>query len=56
MLFLPVIVLIISQTVGALAFDRRVVVVIGVTAALGALVVFHPAVRRFDRDRVVTRL
>lgn len=56
LLVLPVIVLIMSQAAGALAFDRRVVVVIGVVAALGDLVVFHLAVRRFDRDWVVTRL
>ncbi|GAA3525171.1 ABC transporter permease [Aeromicrobium flavum] len=56
LLVLPVIVLILSQAMGALAFDRRVVVVIGVVAGLGDLVVFHLAVRRFDRDRVVTRL
>lgn len=56
LLVLPVIVLIVSQAAGALAFDRRVVVAIGVVAALGDVVVFHLAVRRFDRDRVVTRL
>src|SRR5690606_31153386 len=52
LLVLPVIVLIMSQAAGALAFDRRVVVVVGVLAAVGDLVVFHLAVRRFDRDRV----
>lgn len=56
LLVLPVIVLIMSQATGALAFDDRVVVAVGVVAALGDLVVFHLAVRRFDRDRVVTRL
>lgn len=56
LLVLPVIVLIVSQAAGALAFDRRVVVVIGVLAALGDVLVYHLAVRRFDRDRVVTRL
>lgn len=56
LLVLPVILLIVSQAAGALAFDHRVVLVIGVVAAFGDLVVFHLAVRRFDRDRVVTRL
>jgi len=56
LLVLPVIVLIVSQAAGALAFDGGVVVAVGVTAAVGDLVVFHLAVRRFDRDRVVTRL
>ncbi|MBC9225090.1 ABC transporter permease subunit [Aeromicrobium sp. 636] len=56
LLVLPVIVLIMSQASGAMAFDRGVVVVVGVVAAIGDLIVFHLAVRRFDRDRVVTRL
>ncbi|MCL3837120.1 ABC transporter permease subunit [Aeromicrobium duanguangcaii] len=56
LLVLPVILLIMSQATGAMAFDRGVVVVVGVLAAIGDLVVFHLAVRRFDRDRVVTRL
>lgn len=53
---LPVIILIMSQAAGALAFDGRVVVVVGLLSVVGDLVVFHLAVRRFDRDRVVTRL
>ncbi len=56
LLVLPVILLIMSQAAGALAFDSRVVVVIGALAAVGDIAMFHLAVRRFDRDRVVTRL
>ncbi|WP_286928757.1 MULTISPECIES: ABC transporter permease subunit [Aeromicrobium] len=56
LLVLPVIILIMSQAAGALAFDGRVVVVVGLLSVVGDLVVFHLAVRRFDRDRVVTRL
>lgn len=56
LLVLPVIVLIMSQAAGTLAFDGRVVVVVGLLSVVGDLVVFHLAVRRFDRDRVVTRL
>lgn len=56
LLVLPVVLLVVSQAAGALAFDRRVVIVVGVVAALGDLIVFHLAVRRFDRDRVVTRM
>jgi len=56
LLVLPVILLIVSQAAGELAFDHRVVVAVGALAALGDVLVFHLAVRRFDRDRVVTRL
>jgi hypothetical protein len=56
LLVLPVIVLIVSQAAGALAFDRGVVIGVGVATLVGDLAVFHLAVRRFDRDRVVTRL
>jgi len=56
LLVLPVVLLVVSQAAGELAFDRRVVVAVGLAAALGDLVVFHLAVRRFDRDRVVTRM
>lgn len=56
LLVLPVIILIMSQAAGALAFDGRVVLAVGLLAVVGDLVVFHLAVRRFDRDRVVTRL
>lgn len=56
LLVLPVVLLVVSQAAGALAFDRRVVVAVGLVAAVGDLFVFHLAVRRFDRDRVVTRM
>lgn len=56
LLVLPVILLAVTQLSGDLAFDSRLVVVVGVVAFLGDLVVFDRAVRRFDRDRVVTRL
>lgn len=56
LLVLPVIVLIMSQAAGAMAFDGRVVVAIGLVAAVGDVLMFHLAVQRFDRDRFVTRL
>ncbi|HPU14276.1 MAG TPA: ABC transporter permease subunit [Aeromicrobium sp.] len=56
LLVLPVILLIMSQVAGVVAFDAKLVFAVGLVLIFANLMVFWFAVYRFDRDRIVTRL